>query len=400
MPAYDISDWKIRISTTDCKPHLSVLLDGSEANKWTSPDGGRTLGTPEISVGSLMKMMKDDMDRLEDTACMSGYLNHPGVQGAGENQKASVYELNSIRDNMRTSQMFLNPFAGHGDLGLINDKVTLQELCQQEEQHQRERGIRVNKVLQLGFGRSHLRGDLHVNFYKFGESQQQPSDSDDIQGVFFDKWEVRQIRSWLGGRNGPHLSVKVLTPDGQSLQLDSPSNWPANATLAALGVPVGSTMEIFEASAPAPVQQNSGNCRPVFVKTLTGKTITVEVDLSGTVETLKLQIQDREGIPVDQQRLIFAGKQMEDGQPVGNYVPQPQAGEDIWKAIPTLSLVLRLRGGMYVTSSGRQNFEVIPAPKPTRFRFVFGNLDEEEHRSSDDSATDEEGDATPGPSQQ
>ena len=81
---------------------------------------------------------------------------------------------------------------------------------------------------------------------------------------------------------------------------------------------------------------NPSGSKSIFIKTLSGKTIPMDINDSDTIGSIKQRIFEKEGIPVDQQRLVFNGKQLEDGQTVGSYGIESESN---------VHLVLRLKGG-------------------------------------------------------
>lgn len=130
---------------------------------------------------------------------------------------------------------------------------------------------------------------------------------------------VEQLKQKLFDKEGIPVDQQRLIFGGKQLDMDR--------TLADYGVTNGATMHL--------VLRLRGGMQ-LLVKTLAGKTITVDAEEGDTVDQLKQKLNEKEGIPVDQQRLIFGGKQMESDRTLTDYGVTNGA---------TMHLVLRLRGG-------------------------------------------------------
>ena len=133
---------------------------------------------------------------------------------------------------------------------------------------------------------------------------------------------VEDVKNMIQDRQGIPTDQMRLIFAGKEVTEDS-------RTLADYNITQESTLNL--------VLRLRGGSMQIFVKTLTGRTITLDVDSADSIEDVKQQIQDRQGIPTDQQRLVHAGKELVEGRTLADHNVQQDAN---------LILVMNLRGGV------------------------------------------------------
>jgi ubiquitin C len=133
---------------------------------------------------------------------------------------------------------------------------------------------------------------------------------------------IEALKSKVQDQEGIPIGQQCLIYAGKQLEDDR--------TLAFYNIEHKSTLHLV-----LRLTRKEGGLIKVFVKTLTGKTILLNIGQTETIEALKSKVQDQEGIPIDQQCLIYAGKQLEDDRTLAFYNIEHDS---------TLHLVLRLRG--------------------------------------------------------
>ncbi|CAF0964346.1 unnamed protein product [Rotaria sordida] len=161
---------------------------------------------------------------------------------------------------------------------------------------------------------------------------------------------IREKTNATASTSTYQMFVKTLT--GKTITLKVNSEMTTEAVKKLIqdieGIPSNQQRLIF---AGTQLEDVSTTSYEVFVKTLTGKMLTLKVNSSMNIATLKELIQNMEDVPSDQQRLVFAETQLEDERTLSDYNIQNKS---------TIHMVLHLQGRMYHFTSGRQDFSNFP----------------------------------------